>query len=88
MDLREIQNIINSVFYDVYCKKITLYIGRYQKNGKYINSAPCRECLDMLQKFNIKKIVFVNEHNNIIECKPRNFSTNHYSSCSRFKNKK
>ena len=73
---------------DFYCKKITLYIGRFNKNGNYMNSAPCKECLEQIQKMNIKKIVFINEYNNIIEIKPENFKTDHYSSSNKYKNNK
>lgn len=53
-----------------------------------MNSAPCKECLEQIQKMNIKKIVFINEDNNIIEIKPENFKTDHYSSSNKYKNNK
>ena len=43
--------------------------------------------MEKLQQSKIKKIVFVDENNEIIEIKPKDFTTNHYSSGSRIKKK-
>lgn len=40
-------------------KRTTLYISRYKDGGSHSSSsAPCMECLNMIKKFKIKKIVF------------------------------
>jgi hypothetical protein len=69
----------SGAFYEAYCKKSTLYIARHHKNGKYINSAPCKDCLDFIKKSKVKKIVFANNENIFVQTKPENFDTNHYS---------
>lgn len=39
-------------------KKTTLYISRTASEKVSTNSAPCFKCLNMIKKYNIKKIIF------------------------------
>ena len=39
-------------------RKTTLYIVRTDGNGNFRNSAPCKDCFEMIIKLNIKKMVF------------------------------
>ena len=57
-------------------KKTTLYISRCSNNGKSTNSAPCAKCLDMIQRLNVRKIIF-NLDNEYFEYNSKDFYTTH-----------
>jgi tRNA(Arg) A34 adenosine deaminase TadA len=59
-------------------RKTTLYISRLTNAGNSQNSAPCVDCLSMIQKFEIKRIIFYNgdDYNCI---KPNDYKTDHFS---------
>lgn len=59
-------------------KKTTLYISRYSNNGDSTNSAPCINCLAVIQRMNIRKIVF-NLNNEYFEYNSRDYKTTHRS---------
>ena len=62
---------LNKVF-----RRITLYVTRYNN----LNSAPCIDCLTIIQKLNIKKIIFkLNDIYFIV--KPSEYETSHMSYC-------
>lgn len=54
-------------------------------DGEYRNSAPCKNCFDIISELNIKKIIF-STHDNFEIHKPCNYSTNHISHGNRFLN--
>ena len=59
-------------------RKTTLYISRLTNAGNSQNSAPCIDCLAMIQKFEIKRIIFYN--GNDFNCiRPNDYKTDHYS---------
>ena len=57
-------------------RRTTLYISRSSTSGLSTNSAPCANCLQMIQEYKIRKIVF---HLDDVyhEYDPRNYTTNH-----------
>ena len=67
-------------------RKTTLYISRLTNAGNSQNSAPCVDCLSMIQKFEIKRIIFYdgNEYNCI---RPHQYKTDHYSHGKLYVNK-
>ena len=59
-------------------RKTTLYISRFKENSDTYNSAPCLDCLIMIQNFNIKRIIFYQD--NICHIvNPKKYVTNHRS---------
>ena len=51
-------------------KKTTLYVSRYSSSVVSNSSAPCVDCLKMIKKMNIKKIVFnLNENYHVMNAK-------------------
>ena len=63
-------------------KKTTLYVVRTDGNGNFRNSAPCKDCSEMITKLNIKRIVFSTDTDFEVY-KPLNYSTKHVSSGNR-----
>lgn len=59
-------------------KKTTLYISRFSHNEKETskNSAPCIDCLNMIKRFNIKKIIF-NMNDQYYVLNTRDYHTTH-----------
>lgn len=75
------------MFYDSkqvinFFKKITLYVVRYNKDG-CSNSAPCKNCMEVIKKLKIKKIVYSDDNGSFNIVKPENFYTNHISKINR-----
>ena len=60
-------------------KRTTLYISRYSpQQDASTNSAPCVDCMKMIHKFNIKKIVFhLNDEYFVLNA--RQYETDHRS---------
>ena len=59
-------------------RKTTLYISRFKENSDTYNSAPCLDCLIMIQKFNIKRIIFYQDNTCHI-VNPKKYITTHRS---------
>lgn len=57
-------------------RRTTLYISRYSGSGTSTNSAPCAKCLQMIQNYNIRKIIFYMD-NSYHEYDPKCYETNH-----------
>jgi deoxycytidylate deaminase len=57
-------------------KKTTLFVSRKSKTHKSVNSAPCEKCMNMINKFKIKKIVF-SENSQLYEYNSKDFVTTH-----------
>uniref|UniRef100_A0A6C0KDX8 CMP/dCMP-type deaminase domain-containing protein n=1 Tax=viral metagenome TaxID=1070528 RepID=A0A6C0KDX8_9ZZZZ len=53
-------------------KNVTLYVVR-RSGSNYIDSSPCKWCLNQLKYFNIKKIVYSISTNKLKYCKTANF---------------
>jgi tRNA(Arg) A34 adenosine deaminase TadA len=67
---------LNKIF-----RKVTLYITRNGDN----NSAPCIDCLKVIKKLNIKKIIFkLNEEYYVLN--PQDYETSHMSRCQAMEN--
>ena len=59
-------------------KKTTLYISRIKFSNNSYNSAPCKECLDRIKFFNIKRIIFYLD-DDYYRMDPKDFETTHHS---------
>jgi len=59
-------------------KKTTLYISRIKFSNNSYNSAPCKECLDRIKFFNIKRIIFYLD-DDYYSMDPKDFETTHHS---------
>uniref|UniRef100_A0A6C0KIX2 CMP/dCMP-type deaminase domain-containing protein n=1 Tax=viral metagenome TaxID=1070528 RepID=A0A6C0KIX2_9ZZZZ len=57
-------------------RRVTLYISRCSNSGISTNSAPCNQCLKMIQQYKIRKIIF-NLNNEYFECDPNEYTTEH-----------
>lgn len=51
---------------------------RVGKGGEFKDSGPCMDCINMIKKLKIKKIIYSCE-NNITICKPCDYNIKHYS---------
>lgn len=59
-------------------RRTTLYISRIKNDEYNYTSAPCMECLLMIQHFNIKRIIFY-LNNTFYNVKPSDYETQHHS---------
>ena len=57
----------------------TVVVVRLGRNGKLKNSRPCNQCLDLMVKYNIKKVVYSTETSFEVH-KPRDMDGHHVSS--------
>jgi tRNA(Arg) A34 adenosine deaminase TadA len=76
-------NVLNNL-YNNYCRKqqknkilkmfrkTTLYVCRITQGGFSDNSAPCYDCLNLIKKYKIKKIIFFMDDNYYV-VKPENY---------------
>ena len=53
---------------------------RYGRDGNLKNSRPCNHCLDIMEKYRIKKIVYSTDDNTVLTEKPENMERLHVSS--------
>lgn len=60
--------------------KINLYVIRVTHDGDFACSAPCMQCTEVMQDFNIKNITYIAENGNTIKTKFKDYSTNYKSS--------
>lgn len=73
--------------------KYAIIVVRLGGSGDLRNSKPCTNCYNTLLKYRIKKVIYVDENNNIVEEKTRNLEgkttfSKGYISMMRSKNKK
>lgn len=57
-------------------KRLTLYISRRTNTGESTNSAPCSNCLQMIQSYGVRKIVFCMDHH-YFKFNPMDYNTTH-----------
>ena len=62
-----------------YLKNINLYVVRRNSFGEMKDSAPCTQCCKMIQKFNIKNLIYSNSEGSLVKIRARDFSTTHVS---------
>ena len=60
-------------------KKTTLYISRFSNKGESTNSAPCVKCLSVIQRLNVRKIIF-NLDDEYFEYNSKDYQTTHRTS--------
>lgn len=63
-------------------KKLTLYISRHKSSSihkcEHGNSAPCQQCLELINQFNVRKIIFYMD-NEFHEINPKDYVNSHKS---------
>ena len=58
--------------------KINLYIVRLSADGRYVNSAPCEECIQIMRLLPfVKYFIYTNDYGKLIKTKPNNYKINH-----------
>lgn len=57
-----------------YFKKITLYVVRIDINKNLKNSAPCIDCIKIINKLGIKRIIYSDENNEFQKVKPCDYT--------------
>jgi hypothetical protein len=57
-----------------------IVVVRYGRDGTLRNSAPCSHCLEMLKKYQIKRIIYSTDDNLVVSCRPCDMETPHISS--------
>ena len=66
---------------------MTLYVVRRLGGKSGINrfgcSAPCEHCINLIKKSGIKKIKYMDEDNNLISMRARDYFTDHVSTGKR-----
>ena len=60
-------------------KKTTLYIVRKDSQDNLQESAPCCDCLEVILKLNIKKIIFSSINNSFKIYRPQDYNIQHQS---------
>lgn len=76
----------NRGFYEKIFKKSTLYVVRTDNYGNYRNSAPCKNCFDIISELKIKRIIFSTENEDFKIIKTQDYKTEHVSNGNRFLN--
>lgn len=62
-------------------KKVTFYVIRVSSSGLLRNSAPCVDCSNNLQKYNIKRIIYSTDDNTFVSVKQTEYSTDFITRC-------
>ena len=57
--------------------KINMYIVRISNTGEYKNSAPCNNCINILQKHNIRMIIYSTDEGTLKKHKLINYTNYH-----------
>ena len=65
-------------------RKTTLYVVRCDTELRIKDSAPCTNCLTMIQSLNIKRIVYSSGNNEFVSCQPCNVEVAHISAGSKY----
>ena len=68
-------------------RKTTLYVVRKDSRGNLQDSAPCCDCLHVINSLNIKKIIFSNGDNSFKSCRPDECEMCHYSQGRKYLNR-
>ena len=61
-------------------KKINIYIGRVSNTGEMVCSSPCIDCFLKMKDFNIRSIIYVDHHGNMMKRNFDDFHTSHTTS--------
>ena len=61
-----------------------MYVVRTDNEGKYLNSAPCKNCFNVICELNIKKIIFSSDNNKFEIHKTTDYYTEHISHGNRY----
>ena len=67
-------------------KKITIYITRIDKTNNCKESGPCMDCLGVIKKLKIKRIIYSTDNNEFVICKPEKYAISYEASGRRFIN--
>jgi len=57
--------------------KINIYVVRISKNGEYLNSAPCNQCVNVMKTYNIGRIVYSTHEGLLQQCKLVHYTNVH-----------
>jgi hypothetical protein len=57
-----------------------IVVVRYGRDGCLKNSRPCNHCLDTMEKYRIKKIIYSTDDGTVTTDKPENMERTHTSS--------
>ena len=60
-------------------KKYSIVVVRIGRDGHIKNSRPCNQCLEIMCKYHIKKVIYSTD-NSFEVCKPQNMDHSHISS--------
>ena len=69
-------------------KKISLYIARVTTSGELACSAPCIDCFIKMKDFNMRSIIYIGHHGEIVKRSFDDFNTNYMTSGRRALNLK
>ena len=60
-------------------RKLTIYIARHRKSTPMCSahSQPCSNCLSVINKLGIKKIVYVDDYGQVNKCKASDYKTDY-----------
>lgn len=62
-----------------------ILIIRINTNKKLLNSKPCKQCVEILKKYGVKKIYYSDENQNIVMEKTNNIKTDFITSGQKYK---
>jgi tRNA(Arg) A34 adenosine deaminase TadA len=61
----------------------TLYVVRLSKYGVLMNSAPCKNCMDVIHAVKIKRIIFTSSDSDIVSVRAVDFVSDYLTSGQR-----
>ena len=61
----------------------TLYVVRLSKYGVLMNSAPCKNCMDVIHAVKIKRIVFTSSETDVTYIRASDFESDYLTSGQR-----
>ena len=62
-------------------KKVTFYVIRLSATGKLRDSAPCQDCVNKLNNYNIKRFIFSTNDETCVSIRQRDYTTNFITRC-------
>lgn len=71
-------NVLRQCYKKNITSKINLYIVRLSAEGRYVNSAPCNECIEVIKMLPlIKYFIYTNTEGKLVKTKPEYYEYNH-----------
>lgn len=60
-------------------RQLRILVIRISANGQLVNSMPCRNCVTLMRKFGVKRVIYSDENGNIVNCSINNIPSDYIS---------